>query len=193
MPTKTDIRAAEQQLVAANARIGEAKALLFPNINLTTTAGWQSRALGALFTGPTHFRSLNTVANLPILTAGRLRANVATEAQQQQALLAYKKTLQQAFREVSDALIAMRKNRGIREDREKRFLAAKAQTELAKARYFRGVTSYLDVLVAEQPRFSSELTLVQAQGDEQLAVVALYRALGGGWQTEALASSVAER
>jgi multidrug efflux system outer membrane protein len=117
----------------------------------------------------------------------------ATKAQQQQALLAYKQTVQQAFREVSDALIAVRKNREVRQDRKKRFLAAEAQEELAKVRYFGGVTSYLEVLIAEQSRFGAALTLVQAQGNELFAVVALYRALGGGWQTEAQASAVAKR
>jgi multidrug efflux system outer membrane protein len=137
---------------------------------------------------------LDSTATLPIFNAGRLRANVrATKAQQQQALLAYKQAIQQAFREVSDALIAVRKNREVRQDRKKRFLAAEAQEELAKVRYFGGVTSYLEVLIAEQSRFGAALTLVQAQGKELFAVVALYRALGGGWQTEAQASAVAKR
>jgi NodT family efflux transporter outer membrane factor (OMF) lipoprotein len=190
---RPDILAAEQQLIAANARIGEAKALLFPRITLTGKAGWESAALSALFTGKTSFWLLDTTADLPIFNAGRLRANVrVTKAQQQQAILAYKKTIQQAFREVSDALIAVRKNREVRQDREKRFLAAEAQTKLAATRYFRGVTSYLEVLIAEQSRFESELAVVQALGNELLAVVALYRALGGGWQTEAQASAVSK-
>ena len=190
---RPDIRAAEQQLIAANARIGEAKALLFPRITLTGQAGWESVALSALFTGRTSYWLLDSTATLPIFNAGRLRANVrATKAQQQQALLAYKQAIQQAFREVSDALIAVRKNREVRQDREKRFLAAEAQTKLAETRYFRGVTSYLEVLIAEQSRFESELAVVQALGNELLAVVALYRALGGGWQTEAQASAVSK-
>jgi multidrug efflux system outer membrane protein len=191
---RPDIRAAEQQLIAANARIGAAKALLFPRITLTGEAGWESVALSSLFTGRTSYWLLDSTATLPIFNAGRLRANVrATKAQQQQALLAYKQTVQQAFREVSDALIAVRKNREVRQDRKKRFLAAEAQEELAKVRYFGGVTSYLEVLIAEQSRFGAALTLVQAQGNELFAVVALYRALGGGWQTEPPASSVAKR
>jgi outer membrane protein TolC len=99
-----------RDLFQADARIGEAKALLFPKISLTGVAGWESRALSALFTGQTTVWLLDTTADLPIFNAGRLRANVrATKAQQQQALLAYKQTIQQAFREVSDALIAVRK------------------------------------------------------------------------------------
>jgi multidrug efflux system outer membrane protein len=191
---RPDIRAAEQQLIAANARIGEAKALLFPRITLTGKAGWESTALSALFTGKTSFWLLDTTASLPIFNAGRLRANVrATEAQQQQALLAYKQTIQQAFREVSDALIAVRKNRELRQEREKKLLAAETQANLARTRYFGGVTSYLEVLIAEQSRFESELTVVKALGNELLAVVALYRALGGGWQVETPVSSVAKR
>jgi outer membrane protein, multidrug efflux system len=107
---RPDIRAAEEQLVAANARIGEAKALLFPNIRITGVAGWESAALKSLFTGPASFWDIVSPGiTQPLFQAGRLRAGVrTTEAQKQAALLAYKKSIQQAFQDVSDSLVGVR-------------------------------------------------------------------------------------
>jgi len=181
---RPDIRFAEEQLVAANARIGEAKALLFPNIRLTGVAGWESAALKNLFTAHASFWDLLSPSILqPIFTAGRLRAGVrASEAEQQAALLTYKKSIQQAFREVSDALVAVRRLREVRLEAEKQVQALTKQTELANQRYFGGVTPYLEVLDSDRQLFEAELRLTQVQAEELLAVIALYRALGGGWQ-----------
>lgn len=184
---RPDIRAAEQQLVAANARLGEAKALLFPNIRITGVAGWESAALKNLFTGPASFWDiLSPGITQPIFQAGRLRAGVRlTEAEKQAALLAYKKSIQQAFQDVSDSLVAVRRLREVRLEAERQVKALAQQTELAYQRYFGGVTPYLEVLDSDRQLFESELRLTQAQADELLAVIALYRALGGGWQTQA--------
>jgi hypothetical protein len=183
---RPDILSAEQQLAAANARVGEAKALLFPNIKITGVAGWESAALKSLFTGPASFWDIVSPGiTQPIFTAGRLRANVrATEAQKQEALLAYKKSIQQAFQDVSDSLVAVQRLREVRIEAERQVKALSQQTELAYQRYFGGVTPYLEVLDSDRQLFESQLRLTQAQANELLAVIALYRALGGGWQTE---------
>jgi multidrug efflux system outer membrane protein len=182
---RPDIRFAEQLLVAANARIGEAKALLYPNIRLTGSAGWESAALKHLFTGPASFWDIAVPALAqPIFTGGRLRAGVrSAEAQTQEALLAYKQAVQQSFQEVADALVAVRKLREVRQEAEKQTEALDKQTKLAYERYFGGVTPYLEVLDSDRNLFEAELRLAQARANEKLAVIALYRALGGGWQT----------
>ncbi len=184
---RPDIRAAEQQLVAANARLGEAKALLFPNIRITGVAGWESAALKNLFTGPASFWDIITPGvTQPLFQAGRLRAGVRlTEAEKQAALLGYKQSIQQAFQDVSDSLVAVRRLREVRLEAERQVKALTQQTELAYQRYFGGVTPYLEVLDSDRQLFESELRLTQTQADELLAVIALYRALGGGWQTQA--------
>jgi NodT family efflux transporter outer membrane factor (OMF) lipoprotein len=183
---RPDIRSAEQQLVAANARVGEAKALLFPNIRITGVAGWESAALKSLFTGPASFWDLITPGvTQPLFQAGRLRAGVrASEAQKEAAVLAYKKSIQQAFQDVSDSLIAVRRLREVRIESERQVKALAQQTELAYQRYFGGVTPYLEVLDSDRQLFESQLRLTQAQANELLAVIALYRALGGGWQAQ---------
>ncbi len=173
-------------LVAANARIGEAKALLFPNIRITGVAGWESAALKSLFTGPASFWDLITPGvTQPLFQVGRLRASVrATEAQKQEALLSYKKSIQQAFQEVSDALVGVRMLKEVRIESGKQVKALSQQTDLAYQRYFGGVTPYLEVLDSDRQLFESELRLTQDRANEYLAVIALYRALGGGWQTQ---------
>ncbi|MFZ2087416.1 MAG: efflux transporter outer membrane subunit, partial [Desulfobaccales bacterium] len=156
---RPDIRAAEQQLVAANARVGEAKALLFPNVRLTGVAGWESAALKSLFTGPASFWDLITPGvTQPIFQAGRLRAGVRlTEAQKQESVLAYKKSIQQGFQDVSDALVAVQRLREVRIEAEKQVKALKQQTDLAFQRYFGGVTPYLEVLDSDRQLFESQL------------------------------------
>jgi multidrug efflux system outer membrane protein len=183
---RPDIRFAEQTLVAANARIGEAKALLFPNIRITGAAGWESAALKSLFTGPASFWDLVAPGiTQPIFNAGRLRAGVrAAEALKQEALLAYKKSIQQAFQEVSDALVGFRMLKEVRIESGKQVQALAQQTDLAYQRYYGGVTPYLEVLDSDRQLFESELRLTQDRANEFLAVIALYRALGGGWQND---------
>ena len=183
---RPDIRAAEQSLVAANANIGEAKARLFPNIRITGTSGWESAALKTLFTGPASFWDLAMPGiTQPIFNAGRLRAGVrAAEARKQESLLTYKKTIQQAFQEVSDSLVAVRKLKGVVLESEQQVEALREQKGLANDRFYGGVAPYLEVLDSDRELFDSELKLTQDRANELLAVIALYRALGGGWQTE---------
>ena len=183
---RPDLRSAEQSLVAANANIGEAKARLFPNIRITGTSGWESAALKTLFTGPASFWDLVVPGiTQPIFNAGRLRAGVrAAEDRKQEAVLSYKKTIQQAFQEVSDSLVAVRKLKGVVLESEQQVEALREQKNLANDRFYGGVAPYLEVLDSDRQLFESELKLTQDRANQLLAVIALYRALGGGWQTE---------
>jgi multidrug efflux system outer membrane protein len=180
---RPDIRGAEENLIAANAEIGVARAAYFPSISLTGTAGFQSDALTRLFTAPAGLWTAGPSLTQPIFEGGRLRSNVRlTEAQQQQELLTYESTIQEAFREVSDSLIAYQKDREFREQQGLLTTAAQGAARLSDIRYRGGTASYLEVLTNDTNYFSAELNLVQAQLNERLALVQLYQALGGGWQ-----------
>jgi multidrug efflux system outer membrane protein len=180
---RPDIREAEEQLISANAQIGVARAAYFPQISLTASAGYQSSALTSLFTGPAGLWNFGGTLVQPIFTGGRLRSNVRlTEAQQQQFLFRYQQTIQGAFREVSDALVAYRKTQEFRQQQEFLVASAKDASRLSHMRYSGGVTSYLEVLTNETNYFSAELGLAQAQLNELLALVEVYKSMGGGWE-----------
>jgi multidrug efflux system outer membrane protein len=180
---RPDIREAEAQLIAANAQIGVAKAAYFPQINLTATAGYQSSALTGLFTGPAGLWNFGGSLVQPIFTGGRIRSNVRfTEARQQEALLTYQQTIQQAFRGVSDALVEYHKDREFREYQQQLAFSAQDAAKLSEMRYRGGAASYLEVLTNETNYFDAELGLAQAQSNELVGLVLIYRNLGGGWQ-----------
>ncbi|MBV9081891.1 MAG: efflux transporter outer membrane subunit [Acidobacteriaceae bacterium] len=180
---RPDIRQAEQALVAANAQIGAAQALFFPQISLTALLGVQSRALGDLFTGPARNENISPAGVLSVFNAGQLRNNLRlTQAQQREILANYKKTVQTALQEVSSALADYQKNREQRAQEELLVKALQDTDRLSTLRYKGGLDSYLQVLDAERNEFSGELTLAQLRKNELLSVVQLYRALGGGWQ-----------
>jgi multidrug efflux system outer membrane protein len=180
---RPDIRQAEEQVIAANAEIGIARAAYFPQISLSGTAGFQSSALSNLFTGPAGAWSFGASLTQSIFTAGRLRSGVRlAEARQHTALLVYQQSIQSAFRGVSDALVAYRKTREFRVQEELLFQSAQDSARLSHMRYTGGVTGYLEVLTNETNAFSAELAVVQARQNELLALVQLYDALGGGWQ-----------
>jgi multidrug efflux system outer membrane protein len=180
---RPDIRQSEQELIAANAEIGVAKAAYFPDISLTGTAGFQSDALARLFSGPAGLWNFGPALTQPIFTAGKIHSNVKlAEAQQQQALLTYQQTIQQAFRDVSDSLIAYQKDREYREQQELLTASAEDATRLADIRYKNGVASYLEVLTNDTNYFSAELTVTQARSNELNDLVHIYNALGGGWE-----------
>jgi multidrug efflux system outer membrane protein len=180
---RPDIRAAEQNLIAANARIGVARAAYFPQISLTGTAGFESSALTSLFSGPAGIWNLAGSLTQPIFQGGRLKSNVRlAEAQHEEMLLTYQQTIQGAFRDVSNALVAYRKNREFRIQQEHLVEAAQDAAHLSELRFKAGTADYLEVLTNETNSFSAELTLAQAQGNELTALVQLYLALGGGWQ-----------
>jgi multidrug efflux system outer membrane protein len=182
---RPDIARAEDRLVAANARIGEAKAAFFPRISLTGAFGVESAALSDLFTAPARVWQVGPTISVPIFTAGRIAANLrATEARERQALIQYQQAIQQAFREVDDALVFHWKAKDIRQQREVRVNAARRTLALANRRYENGIAGYLDVLDAERQLLTAELDLASTTRDQLTAVVQVYKALGGGWQIE---------
>ena len=179
---RPDIRQAEQTLIAANARIGAAKAQYFPQISLTGLLGGQSRALSDLFIGPARSWSFVSSVAMPIFNAGRIRSNVRlTEAEQREALVRYDKTIQNAFREVSDALVGHRKTAEQRAQQELLVEALQGTERLSTIRYRGGMESYLQVLDAQRNLFQGELVVARLRQEELSAIVELYRALGGGW------------
>jgi multidrug efflux system outer membrane protein len=182
---RPDIRQAEQQLVSANAQIGVAKALLYPQITLTGFAGGGSATIDGSNFGPFGVFNVVPAITLPLFNMGRLQANVDyNEARAQEAGLRYQQTLQQAFREVADALVEIRKRQEFRQQQELLVTALEDASQVAKMRYEGGVSSYLEVLDTERQFFDAQVQLVQAKRDESAGVVQLYKALGGGWQAE---------
>jgi multidrug efflux system outer membrane protein len=180
---RPDILQAEQQLVAANAQIGVAKADYFPQISLTAVGGSQSSALTRLFAGPAGLWSIGAGALQPIFEGGRIRNNVRfAEARTQEATLVYQRTVQQAFREVSDALVGYRKSQEVRIQQQQLTNAAEDATRLSNMRYRGGASSYLEVLDSETRSFVAQLAFAQAQLRELQSLVEVYRSLGGGWQ-----------
>ena len=180
---RPDIREAEQNLIAANAQIGVARAAYFPQISLTGSGGYESTKLTNLFQGPAGLWSLAGSITQPIFEGGRLKSGVRlAEAQHEQLLLTYQQNIQGAFRDVSDALVAYRKYREFRIQQQLLVESARDAARLSEVRFKAGSTDYLEVLTNETNAFSAELTLAQAQGNELTALVQLYLALGGGWQ-----------
>lgn len=183
---RPDIRQAEQDMVAANARIGVAKTLYFPNISLTGLFGFSSTELSKLSTGPAKTWNWAVPISAPIFTGGTISGQVhAAEAQQQQALLKYQKAIQTAFREVDDALVDQHKSRDRLAAQARQVDALLNYAQLARLRYENGYTSYLEVLDAERSLFNAEINYTQTQGTLFKALVNLYKAMGGGWVIEA--------
>jgi multidrug efflux system outer membrane protein len=180
---RPDIRAAEQNLVAATAIIGVAKAAYFPRISLTGFAGFQSSQLSNLFTGVGNYWTFAPRVAQPIFTAGRIKSNVRlTEAQQRLALAQYEQAIRTGFREVSDALVEYRKVKEIRAQQEPLVTTLKDRSRLAYMRYRGGVDTLLNALDADRDLFAAEVSLARTRRDELLALVQFYKALGGGWQ-----------
>jgi multidrug efflux system outer membrane protein len=180
---RPDVREAEDNLIAANAQIGVARAAYFPQISLTGTAGYESPALTNLFTGPAGLWNLAGSVTQPIFEGGRLKSNVRlAEAQREQMVLTYQQTIQGAFRDVSNGLIAYRKDREFRIQQEHLLASAQDAAHLSEVRFKAGTTDYLEVLTNETNAFSAALGLAQAQANELIALVQIYQALGGGWQ-----------
>ena len=180
---RPDIRQAEQELIAANAQIGVAKAEYFPRISLTGFLGGQSRALTDLLSGGARSASALISANVPIFDGGRRKGNVQlAEAVQRELLVQYERSIYTALREVADALTARTKTAEQRAQQERLVQALTESTRLATDRYQGGLDSYLPVLDAQRNRFEGELELARLRRNELVATVQLYRALGGGWE-----------
>jgi multidrug efflux system outer membrane protein len=180
---RPDIQQAEATLISANAQIGVARAQFFPSLSISASGGVGGDTLGSIFStaGQTVY-GLGTLAQ-PLFEGGKLRGQLQlSQETKQEMVLNYQKTIAGAFRDVSNALIALNKQRTYREQQEMLVAAAQDATRLARMRYQGGSTSYLEVLTTDSNLFSAQLNLVTAQQGEALTLVQLYSALGGGWQ-----------
>jgi multidrug efflux system outer membrane protein len=180
---RPDIQQSEAQLKAANANIGVARAQFFPQLSISASAGLGGNDWSNLFDSSS--RTLYGLGSLaqPLFEGGKLRGQLnQAKAADQEMVITYQKTIAGAFRDVSNALIALNKQRVYREQQEKLVAAAQDATRLARLRYEGGSTPYLEVLTTDTNLFSAQLTLATAQQGEALSLVQLYSALGGGWQ-----------
>ncbi len=179
---RPDVQQAEQQLVAANARIGVARALYFPSLTLTGAYGSASNDLSRLFTGPTTLWAAAAGITAPVFNAGAIAGQVAqAEAAQQQALFGYRKTVQSAFADVDTALSASVRSRESREEVAKTVRALETYARLAQLRYDNGYTSYLEVTDAQSRLFNARLKYTESRQQVLTSIVGVYAAMGGGW------------
>lgn len=182
---RPDVLVSEATLAAQTARIGVAEAARWPSLSLTGSLGYESSDLSNLTTSGSDFWNLGANILAPIFNAGRNKSRVeAEQARTEQALLAYQQTVQRAFREVEDSLVAVRTYRSEHAARQRQVAAALSAAKLSRARYNGGVTSYLEVLITEQSLFSAELAETQTLRLYFNAIIELYKALGGGWNPE---------
>ncbi|MGC3963488.1 MAG: efflux transporter outer membrane subunit [Rhodocyclaceae bacterium] len=183
---RPDILQAEQQLVAANADIGAARALYFPVISLTGLLGGASTSLNGLWSGPGRVWSYAANVSMPIFTGGNIRGQVAAaEARQQEAIALYRKAIQIAFQETENAIIGLQKTQAARDAQAMQVDALRIYARAARLRYEGGYSSYLEVLDAERSQFAAELQLAQSQADAMVQYVNLYKAMGGPWLASA--------
>jgi len=182
---RPDIRVAEQRLVAANARVGVAKAAFFPSINLTAVGGYQSTDLLGVINRTGFGYTLNGALDLPIFDAGRRMGNYkSAKAAREELIINYQRSIQNAFRDVSDSLIGFQKSKEFRASQQVFAETLRDQSRLSTLRYRGGVSSYLEVLDTERQRLAAEQQLARARRDELVSLVRLYVALGGGWQIQ---------
>jgi multidrug efflux system outer membrane protein len=180
---RPDIQQAEAELVAANANVGVAKAQLFPQLSLSGMGGVSSNQLKGLVDGKNAYWLASGNLTQTIFDAGRRRNNLRlSEAQKQEQVFAYQRTIKQAFQSVSDALIGLQRYREFREQEANLTASAEDATRLARLRYNGGSTSYLEVLTNDTNYYTAQLNLTVAREGEALSIVQLYSALGGGWQ-----------
>lgn len=190
---RPDILQAEQDLIAANALIGVARAAYFPHISLTGLLGLASAELSTLLDGASGIWNAGAAMAGPIFSGGELDARLrVSEAVQQQLLQAYLSTIQRAFSDVDKALISAQKLREVLDASKRQVSALKDYTRYARERYDEGYVSYIEVLDAERRLFDAELEFTKRQGNSYVALVAIYRAMGGGWvgTAEAVADAV---
>lgn len=180
---RPDIQRAEATLIAANARIGVAKAQFFPQISLTSLGGSASSQLQSMFAGKNAYWYAAGSLSEPIFDAGRIRSNYhLSQAQEQEMLLDYQKTILNALKDVSDSLVGYKETRERREQQAALVVSAADAVRLARLRYSGGNTSYLEVLTTDTDLYDAQLQLAQSQEQEAASLVQLYAALGGGWQ-----------
>jgi NodT family efflux transporter outer membrane factor (OMF) lipoprotein len=179
---RPDIRRAEAQLAAATARIGEAKADLFPRFVLTGTAGRQATQIQNLTLGAGNFYGVGPGITLPLFTAGRIRSNIAVQtARQRGAVISYQSAILKALEEVQNALIIYSQEQERRDRLNQAVQQSQLAVDLAKEQYTGGLADFLSVLDAQGQLYTSEDQLVQSQISVTTNLIGLYRALGGGW------------
>lgn len=182
---RPDVVQAEELLVAANADIGAAKALFFPSISLTGLFGAVSGDVSNLLKSGSTVWGVTPGIFQPLFHGGRIRQNYeAAIARNEQAIFQYKKAALDGYREVADSLVTIQKLASAKIEIEKGVEALRDASKLSRLRYDTGLSSYLEILIADQQLFQQELQLAKTQGDQHIAVAQLYRALGGGWTPE---------
>lgn len=185
LEARPDVRQAEQDMIAANAKIGVAKAALFPTISLTANYGGESAELGDILKSAARIWTGGLSLNLPIFDSGRLNARVdEATAQQKQALASYEGSVQTAFREVNDALVTVRQSAEREAALQASEASAKKALEIADNRYKSGYSAYLDVLDSQRVYNDTALAFIQSRQARLVATVDLFKALGGGWKAE---------
>lgn len=186
---RPDIYEAEQRIIAANARIGQARASLFPRIALTGYLGGESASLSDLLTSPARIWLVGAQLAQPIFQGGRNLAEIdAAEARERQALAQYQKTVQTAFSEVRNALVAQARAREAFDAEGDRVTALRSALKLAYARYDAGLASLLEAIDAERNLLDAELNRSDALRVQRAAVADLFKALGGGWTEDAVST-----
>jgi outer membrane protein, multidrug efflux system len=182
---RPDVMEAERLLVAANADVGAARALFYPTISLTAAFGALSGDFGNLLKGDSLIWSVGANLFQPLFNGKRIRRNYeASIARFDQAIVQYQSSALNAYREVADALVTIQKLAEVRVEQEGGVVALRDASQLSRDRYETGLSTYLEVLIADQQLFERELDLAQTRGDQLRVVAQLYRALGGGWQPE---------
>jgi NodT family efflux transporter outer membrane factor (OMF) lipoprotein len=186
---RPDIRRSEAQLAAATARIGEAKADLFPRFVLTGTAGRQATQLHDLTLGAGNFFSAGPGISLPLFTGGRIRSNIAVQtSRQREALIGYQSTVLNALEEVENALVSYSQEQERRDRLNEAISHSQLAVDLATEQYKAGLVDFLSVLDAQRDLYANEDQLVQSQTTVTTNLVGLYRALGGGWSASSVVS-----
>ena len=181
---RPDIRRSERELAASTARIGEAEADLFPKFYLTGAFAGQDASFGSIFNGPNQLWSIGPSFSWPIFQGGRIRANINVQnARQEQAAISYEQSILLALEEVENGLVSFAKEQVRRSALEDAVRANEQAVALANERYVRGLADFLNVLESQRSLFLSQDSLVQSQSTVLTNLVALYKALGGGWET----------
>jgi NodT family efflux transporter outer membrane factor (OMF) lipoprotein len=191
---RPDVQKAERQLVAATAQIGVAKADLFPKFFLTGAAGYQSVSAGDWFAGGSKFWSLGPTMQWNIFDAGRIRANIKVQnARQEQALANYEQTVLASFEDVENALVGYAKEQVRRRSLEDAVKSSQESLRLANQLYANGLANFINVLDAERSMYQAQDQLVQSECSVSANLIALYKALGGGWETAKQEPSLSPR
>ena len=183
---RPDVVAAEEQLVAANADVGAAKALFFPTLSLTGFFGGVSHDLSNLLRTSARVWNITPGLFQPLFQGGRIRRNYeAAQARFDQAVAQYRKSALDAYREVADSLVTLQTFGAQRTELENGVVALQSAAKLSRSRYDAGLANYLEILIADENLFDQEILLAQTRGEEMRSYIQLYRALGGGWPAEA--------